>query len=65
MAYQVAFDLFENDEVEFLQRVADALAPLAAPAAPPAPADGDAMETGDAAAAPPGGPGFGRGASYY
>jgi 26S proteasome regulatory subunit N2 len=53
MAYQVAFDLFENDEVEFLQRVADALAPLAAPAAPPAPADGDAMETGDAAAAPP------------
>jgi 26S proteasome regulatory subunit N2 len=61
MAYQVAFDLFENDEVEFLARVADQLAGAVAPpadtaaaAAPPAAAAAageDAMDTAEAGAA--------------
>jgi 26S proteasome regulatory subunit N2 len=65
MAYQVAFDLYENDELEFLVEVAACLvgAPAAAPAAAPpaaaaAAADGgapgaagDAMDTSEAAGA--------------
>ena len=55
MAYQVAFDLFENDEPAFLVLVAGSLkvSPAAAPP-PAASAEGapEAMDTGDAAAAP-------------
>ena len=47
MAFQVAFDLFENDAPEFLVSVGEMLQADPAPA-PAAAAEGDAMETGDA-----------------
>ena len=55
VALQVAFDLFENDQPEFLQHVAAALAEPAAAASTPAAPGGDeatGMDTGDAAQAP-------------
>ena len=54
VALQVAFDLFENDQPEFLQHVAAALAEPAAPAPVPAPGGDEAtgMDMGDGAQAP-------------